>query len=306
MHKLIRTTLLLGLCVTLFAAIAEAKLHREELVPKGLAPVNFKSEKSTHIYYPINSAGMINLAVSGPCSLKVFTRAIFPSSKKSVVKYDLVVAKDGKPADTLTYKSGKSLTTIEGHDNFIVSDSKVDSYLLGAGGHTFSFTLAADTKPEVYVRFESVRELKKKPEAKPKFSIEQTKGLDNLVGVLVKAKEYNYHRCSKNQPLTLDAIGPLDLKVISRLEFDQTMHGEKPYVVQIFEDGNLLQSSPFTAKVSGKATYAKISDKVLGRPGTLEIHIPEGKHKLLITTPDSGVEMLVNLSHKKAPSAAKD
>ena len=141
----------------------------------------------------------------------------------------------------------------------------------------------------MYVRFSVLREAP--PEIPYIAYLPRT--FPEEIRIAVREREYIYYRVQEGQSVEIEVIGPTRIKGISRLEFDHTMRGEKPYRIQIRENNTIISTKPFTGAISETASYVVTTNKLVGKGDTFYIDVPTGRHRYQVTTPDNGMTVLL-------------
>jgi len=246
--------------------------------------VNNKSR----IYWELKQKESTKIQVDGPTTLRVYTRAALEKNRTDVL-YGFIAIVDEKER----YFIGRGSSYIKTVSNpkrskEHIAEARSIEFDVPPGTHEYAFTLPGEVKNPVYVRFlveeESKEGISYIPFLPRKFSKE--------VRIAIKEREYIYYRSTKDLPVELEVIGPTRVRGLARLEFDHTIRGEKRYRVQVSEYGKVILTKPVTAQVSGTATYMEPTDKVPAKGENFYIDVPEGKHRLKVFTPDTGISVL--------------
>jgi hypothetical protein len=280
--------------LSLAVAVSAAETTRwKSLAPGDGKSVQVKGGKTTSTYYALDEKKPLVIKVTGPGLLRAYTRVTLAEKQKESV-YGIVALRDGSKRYLLSRSAKASKAKIIGREKTRLGAMKSVSFKVPKGEHEYEILLPTDAKSEAYARFAFKEQVKKPAEAEHiSYVAYLPRKFGEEVRIIVKEDEYVYYRVTLESNVEVEAIGPTRLKCFSRLEFDQTMHGIKPYRIQVAEGDKVIQTSPFKAKVSAIATYRQTSDKVLGQGDTFYIKVPEGKHRYKISTPDSGVSALL-------------
>lgn len=264
-------------------------------------------------YYPLSSSKEVQVKINGPCRLKVVTRGEMPA-KQSKVTYQISARRDQVKDYLITRSSGISAQAKPIKKDFAIGESRSVVFKVPKGEHTYTFSLPKGQKGSVYVRF--LKEVKKGKKKATRASAKSQKGgtitpggvggipaTSEYVGfqplkgspevpIIVKEEVFTYYRATANQPVTVEVIGPTELKVVSRMEIQPAMRGILNYRVQLEENGKTSATYPLKAKPSPLATYKESSPNVLSQGSTIMLPVPEGTHRYRFFTPDSGVSIL--------------
>jgi hypothetical protein len=142
------------------------------------------------------------------------------------------------------------------------------------GVHEFKFFPADSVNQRLFLRF-FLSELIAKNEKRVSMSPDR---YAKVISLIYKEKEHTYYRMTPKKPIEISVIGPTELKVITRLEFNRRMKGKYSYQVQIFEDDQLIQTRQYRTYKSDAASYKKIMNVTPGRSRSFLIPVPKGRH----------------------------
>ncbi len=294
----IKTCIIITLTISLlFFNILQAKTWTSISPQNGSKLITTLKVKDKPLsYWRLDKSTPTLVKITGPTKLKIVTRAVLPEKKNSVT-YSILVERDGNKKYKLSRstKLTKSTTNPQKTSERI-GESRSIEFKVPSGEHTYAIFIPKSEKNIVYGRF-LVQNGKK--EEVNYIDFKPVGALDK-VSIVVKEQEYLYHRAQSGRPVELEVIGPTRIKSIVRLEFDHTMRGDKTFRIQVKENDNIIQTIPFTGKISATATYKEKTDKLLSRGYTFYIDVPAGKHRYKIDTPDPGISVLLRfyLPHK--------
>ncbi|MBM3326527.1 MAG: hypothetical protein FJY65_06065 [Calditrichaeota bacterium] len=261
---------------------------------KSIATLKVKDKPLS--YWKLDKSTPTLIKITGPSVLKVVTRIVLPE-KKNNLTYSIAVERDGNKKYKLSRSSKFTKTTTNPKNPAErIAESRSMEFKVPDGEHTFAIMTPKGDKNTIYARFfisNGKKEVVNYIDFKP------VGALDN-VPIVVKEQEYLYHRVQPGKPVELEVIGPTKIKAFARLEFDHTMRGDKTFRIQVSEGANILQTNPFTGKISAAAAYKTKTDKLLSRGCTFYIEVPAGKHRYKIESPDPGMSVLLRfyLPHK--------
>ncbi|MFH0765791.1 MAG: hypothetical protein V2A61_05165 [Calditrichota bacterium] len=250
--------------------------------------ISLKVNNKNLSYWELGTKTPVTVKVTGPTRIKLYTRATLPENRKEGL-YGIVAHRDGKNRSYI----GRATDEQNNVSNSKKTKQKIGAaraiyFKVPAGDHEYTFSLPKEAKNSVYIRIYS--ESQKAPKASYIAYLPQK--FPEEVRIYVKETEYIYYRSVKDKPVELEIIGPTRLRGIARLEFDHSMRGAKTFRVQAREGDKVLFTKPFTTDVSGAASYNKPNDKVIGKGENFYITVPEGKHKIVVDTPDAGLSVL--------------
>jgi len=251
---------------------------------------NLKVDGKLRSYYKISNQDSAFLEVSGPTELKIYTRGKLLNKHKDVL-YGLEIFMDDKERFYFGRGSSREKSVRNpSNSKERIGESKSIYIDVPEGKHTFRIALARESRSAVYTRYYIPRK-----EEEINYIAFLPRKFSEEVRLEIKEREYIYYQSSVASPIEIEVIGPTRIRGIARLEFDHTIRGEKPYRIQVKEKGETIATHPFTAKVSGTATYLNSTDKVPARGDNFYIDVPKGQHKYEIFTPDPDVSVLFRL-----------
>ncbi|MDP8228545.1 MAG: hypothetical protein P9M15_03735 [Candidatus Electryoneaceae bacterium] len=240
-------------------------------------------------YWQLDKKKSVSIKVIGPAELKVITRAVIPEGDSEVV-FGFVIIRDGEVRNLIGRATSiaRSVTRTSRSDEQI-GESRVVIFNVPEGEHQYSLRLPKKTDVGVYVRLFTLQEAP--PEVPYIAYLPRT--FPEETSIAVREREYIYYRVQEGQSVEIEVIGPTRIKGISRLEFDHSMRGDKPYRIQIKERNRIISTKPFTGAISGTASYIETTDKLVGKGDTFYINVPAGRHRYEVTTPDNGMAVLL-------------
>lgn len=287
MNYNIRKVQLVVFAVALSAILTANQVYGEQwenVKPSSGVKADLKINGKTRTYWKLEKKKATEIKLVGPAKLKVISRASIPKGKKEVV-YGFISKENGTDRNLI----GRGTSLAKNVSNpkeqaEKIGESRTIIYSVPDGEHSYTFALPEDQVSDVYLRFfvtavqsENIPYIAYLPQSYPKEA-----------RITVNEREYIYYRVNKDQRVELDLIGPTQIKGISRLEYDNTMHGEKAYRVQVLNDNKIVVTEPFMSAISATASFVETVDRKVGKGDVFYINVPKGRHKYYVTTPDQG------------------
>ncbi len=266
----------------LFAS--EWKLVKPVSGKKDVLEINGKKRS----YWRLDKDNPLVVKTVGPGELKVYTRMELKQEQNEGI-YGFITLIDGErqPLTARATEYSKS-TNNPKQKNQRFGKSRKIFYDIPPGEHKFRFEVSEDSKDVIYARFL----VSNQHEEEISYIAYLPRSFPEEVRITVKEREYIYYRSNISEYIELEVIGPTRVKCVSRLEFDHSMRGKKPYRVQVSQNSHVILTDFFNAEISGTATYSEKSDKVLGKGEIFFIDVPEGKHRYQISTPDPDISVI--------------
>jgi len=243
-------------------------------------------------YFQLDKKTELEFSVEGPAELKFITRLNMDSFKPGQkVDYKVLCKLDDKKThytQSAIISKGVSLAK-DGKEQ--IGEAQEFSLSFGKGGHKVKLYLERGDKSVIYIRPVKV---KKQVSTEIRRTTIDPRSYSKEVKILVKEKEFDYFRVGGQDSLKLEVIGPTTIKAFSRLEYDNTMNGEKKYRLQVYEDSKLKNTFLLNTIISETAVYAQPnSNKILSRGDDFFIEVPKGKHYYTFKVLDSGRSALM-------------
>ena len=250
--------------------------------------VMLKIKGKRRSYWKLDRDNPIAVRIKGETEIKVYTRMELKEKQKEGI-YSFITYIDGKQQPLIARATQYSTSAkIPWRKDHRLGQSRVIYYNVPDGEHEYRFTVQGDSENVIYFRFlvpdqktEDVSYVAYLPCSFPE-----------EVRITVKEREYIYYRTNISKYIEIEVIGPTKVKCVSRLEFNHTMRGNKPYRVQVAENDKVVLTDFFNAVISGTANYSTKSDKVLGKGDIFFIDVPEGRHRYRISTPDPDISVI--------------
>ena len=240
------------------------------------------------LYYPIKDEGM-DYSVQGPIRLEFISRypVLRKKGKSHSYNYNIVINHE----DTITvkhrYKVQKTIKSIQ-HPKHNYTYSGNYFINLGKGTHTVRLVEYENQKYPVLARvlakeFGSMG--KNKKFLKP--TIHQ-----NPIGIITNGKTIDYFECNYSYPLQIEAKGVKTLRILTRLEFADSMGQEESYRLKVREGDKIIGTYYFNTERSSVSQISGRMDKVPGKWRSCDIRVPKGTHNYIVEVSDRGKTVL--------------
>ena len=270
----------LFLFIFLFAVPVGAKL---------LKPVKNGEEKEIlivnskrRLYYPIKEEGL-TYSVHGPARIEFISRYPVLRKKKDSHNFRYFIILDEK--DTIKvnhrYKVQKSIKSVQ-HPKHFYTYSGNYFINLSKGKHTIQLLEGKDLKYPVLARV-----ITKEFESPGKKQTVLTPMVHkNNVNLRLNDKDLRYYDCSAEIPLQVEAQGSKTLRILSRLEFTQSMGQEASYRLRVKERKKVIGTYYFSTERSSATQIVSRPEKVPGKWRSCEISVPAGEHTYSVEVSD--------------------
>lgn len=239
------------------------------------------------------------LQVQGPATVRLVSRVPW-SSRYAGTEYVVEWAIDGGAKGNFRQEIRKASGAVRQSDNKKLSRGGTHEIEVPAGKQVLRLKLSESPGTVAYFRYHA------RPVEPPISSRNvDLKPLEKVTPRQVKAGEtiVDYYPLASGEEMSVELVGPGYLKVISRLDWDETMTATQKYTLKVFEDGLIKQSYVLKGRRSEASTYIGKDDSVPARGEVVFFEVPDGKHRYTVRFQETG--RLVNLRFL-APVAKKN
>jgi hypothetical protein len=221
-------------------------------------------------YYLFDDETPLSFSVDGPTRVKILTRVRIPNNREDL-GYSVSVARDGMPVDTHSFdsrpKDGAFYVEFNSMRPGVIRRVYID---VPTGRHGYEIRSSSGMPVDARL-FESAGSTPSRVSLAPRdfFSVET---------LLYREKELTYYMMDGDHGVTVDVVGPTELKVNTRLMYDATMLGSQTYVVGVRADGG----DERLYRIDGEPSQSVVSrDREDVIPGALRhffVDVPVGAH----------------------------
>ena len=267
--------LFLFLCLPIEAKLLKPSKDGEK---KEILIINGKRR----LYYPAEAEGLY-YSINGPTRLEFISRYPVLKKKNKSKPYSYSIILNDK--DTIIvnhrYKVQKSIKSIQ-HPKHKYTYS--GNYFINLNSGTHKVVIYPDKKLKYPVL---MRVLSKEfGVVTNKKQILQPLIHQNSLKIKVGDSDVAYYECTSQYPLKIEASGEKTLRIMSRLQFSDSMGQEESYRIKVKEKNKIIGTYYFSTERSSNSFILKRLDKVPGKWRTCEIKVPKGKHHYSIEIPD--------------------
>jgi len=240
------------------------------------------------LYYPIKNEGLF-YSMEGPMRLEFISRYPALRKKKKSHSFNYRIVLDGRDTVQVNhgYKVQKTIKSIQ-HPKHKYTHSGNYFINLGKGSHSVELLAGANLKFPVLIRvvakeFESLG--KNKEVLAPMVH-------QNAVHLLTDNKDVKYYECTSDLPLQVEASGEKTLRILSRLEFSDSMGQEASYRIRVREGKKVIGTYYFNTERSSVSQIKGRDYKVPGKWRSCEISVAKGKHTYSVEVADKDKAVL--------------
>ena len=274
-YKSLTPLLILFLFSSLDATLLKPTQNNEE---KEILIVNGKRR----LYYPISQEGT-HYSLEGPTRIEFISRYPVLKKKKNSHSFKYLIVING--VDTVNvnhrYKIQRSIKSVQ-HPKHNYTYSGNYFINLDKGSHTIELLTEKEQKYPVLMRvlakeFESMG--KNKKILKPMVH-------KNSLDLVTDGRSINYFECIPGLPLQVEAFGKKTLRILTRLQFSDSMGQEESYRLKVSEGPKVIGTYYFNTERSSSSQIGERMDKVPGKWRSCEVSVPKGKHRFNIEVLD--------------------
>jgi hypothetical protein len=274
--------LALSLCLILFAGAALAqgkkpapgahsgKPASSRISPSGtVEPVKIQTGGKTITYAKAIKARPVDFPVQGPASIRILDRFLSWTAP-SRSRYTMRIEVDGAE---LREVSGPAAF---GHKAVVRGGAKA-----GALKKTLVHVPAGLHKIRVYPVDDGVALAVRAVPGTRKRSIEWTlfapETYERVLRIHVKDNESTVYRLTPEKAVSVSIIGPMKVRVVSRLDFGPANGTTQAYVLKVALNGKPWRSFPLKSRASHTAVYPEMSEISPGMAEASAFSVPSGR-----------------------------
>ncbi|MBL7073791.1 hypothetical protein ISS37_00945 [candidate division KSB1 bacterium] len=252
-------------------------------------------------YYPLQVSKPVVVELMGPARLKIRSRPMLYRGVGGKVKNSYFYRKDdGRKKykiETVSRKTNKVKSLGKKIPIGRATDTEIR---VPSGVHTYAFYLEELQGIPVLLRFWEKLERKG-----AKFIAFTPAEHGDPISLSYREEELIYYRLTPEDPFRVGVIGPTVLKVMTRLEFDYRMRGEKKYRIQLSENGKVIATYPLRTIRSKVTEYLTEKDKIPGKGRFFLVNVPKRKHsyQIKLLDPDRSVLVRVMIPEEDAKNS---
>lgn len=270
-----KQTIIILIIFLLLQSNVIAGMKKSDIVPvnKG-KQYNVYIAKKQRKYYLVQNDKTCTVVLKGSGALIIYSRAVFSSSEKKGKNYQLIYnLNKGKKTVVKYRRAVKSKKAVFKDGTGAPGKLKKLVIELGRGVHKIDL-LSGKQSSKVIVRFKFTQ----KKLTKTKWTSLNPVSTLEPVELSVHEDLYHYFKYSQKKPLKINIIGPVDFRVMTRLEFKHDMMGKINYRIQVKEDGKVKNTFLLYSKKSKVAQYKNNGDLIPGIAQEFVVSVPKGKH----------------------------
>jgi hypothetical protein len=265
------------------------------------AQINFSGSKSFNLfnkhtgkiikYQLLDPGDSIVYTATGADTLQLYTRVINDSRNLEFYEYEIKL-KDFKE---VIQKN--------------INNSSVTRGLGGEKVSAFNFVTISPENYEKEIKVKNISEMKmlvKLRSNKVKKTVNEVEFIryspslfSEQIILQVNDKSYTYHSAN-HKPVELTLEGPVFLKIVSRMIFENTISNKKKYRFSVFDNNELISVYDEDAYKSKKALIKNDFAKTPSSGDTNIVRLGDGIHKIRIEDNDKSKQLIFRLYISKS------
>ncbi len=270
--------------LTLILSCAEAVTSKGESKPNWKRIKTIENDDAVTIfvkgkkrnYTKLSSVYKSVITVDGPVKILVRTRLVMTPDHKGDQKYRVIYNRNNNVEKSFREKTRRSTRArFQKKKDAVLGSSMIYEFEVPPGRHKYSFKTEKGT---VLARFYQ-KPIPKKINWEP-LTIDSA---DKKVYIAEASKKIStYYPLKKDQTISFFVTGPVQLKIMSRLDFTQAMAGKQRYSLILQQDNGKQENFSFSTEKSKKYFYLTKKDILPSVAKAKVIPVPKGKHKYIL------------------------
>jgi hypothetical protein len=255
-----------------FGTANAAKTQYKAFRPEGADKTQFlQSDGKKYRYFVLEQGKVMDFSVSGPKKVKIRTRPALEGGAKSV-DFEVQVWEGDDLVTGRKAESGKSKLAVDvkGVDVGLARDL---FFKVPKGKHNYRLKLVSSKLKKSWVRFYQERE-----KSKPKYISYKPSKFQKTIKLKGSKSDITYYLVDNDGGAQLSVIGPAEVMIYCRTNFDETVEGKSKYALGVFESGKSVRKFTGIARKSSKMAYSDRADLIPAVLKKFTLKVPSGKH----------------------------
>jgi len=265
-----------------FAAKANYKVFK----PSGGDKYEYvKSGDKKYKYFVVDENSELNFKVTGPTKLKIRTRPELQQGKST--KFEVQVWEGNKLIKGKRVKSSPSKLSIDktGEKVGLSRDLFIS---VPIGKHNYTIRVNSETSNRFFLRF--YQTVKKKKKAT--YSTYRPSKFEKKISLKSSKHKTTYYLVDNDGGAKFKAVGPTEVLIYCRANFNETMKEKSKFAIGIFEKGKEIRKFSGIANKSKKLVYEERTDLIPSTLHKYKLKVPAGQHEYEIRKVNSAAPNL--------------
>ena len=250
------------------------------VIPLQGKSVSLFSHGKETIYFLLTKSVPLKIQVDGPAKVAVLTRLSMPAEANGTEQYSIRVTEGKSILKEYITSTAKSTSAFDG-GQYVPGKARKFSLAVPDGTHTYEFSLINTNLPQAVLRFSS--KARPQPKLKGKTVRLEPLSYDRVATVVVAEKLITYYVCSDKKSVQLRVVGPSQLEIDTRLNYDAKMKGVQSYALSAWEGVKKISRGTFKATKALGAEYRDWKEVIPGKINIMSMAVPSGEHIIRFT-----------------------
>lgn len=232
--------------------------------------VKIKIQTSKEESYSILTKNQpVEIKISGPTWIRVYTRIPWAGEKKGTKIYKLILQEDDIKEKFITQETEYS--SVARLDKIRLSKWRSFYINVPEGLHTYRLIHWRVPSDTILLKFTN--------ELPGKWQDVSALSYNTKLNLIEDEKVINYYESTPEKPAIIEIEGPKKLKIISRLNLTPTAQGEQIYSITVKEKGKTIKSTKFRAYCSETVHYDNRANITPSNPHNFYLNVRKGIHR---------------------------
>lgn len=240
------------------------------LTPTKREPFLYMKETFTEIAV-LTKDTPATIEVTGPTWIKVNTRIPWHDDMKGEQYYTLIAQEDSLKETIFKKKTYRS-ELIFGRGNKRYGESRYSLINVPEGKHTYTFYFWGSASDTILLDFSF---------GSPNIWVDIIpSSYTSTLTVYGNEEKQTYYTLTEDDPVQIKAASPVNIKVLTRLSFDQSMKGRYGYTIIVKEKEKVVKKVSFIAEQSEVFEYENRTDILPSKENRFFLWFARGSHTL--------------------------
>ncbi len=213
----------------------------------------------------------VTIEVTGPTWIKVNTRIPWHNDMKGEQYYTLIVQEDSLKETIFKKKSYRS-ELIFGRGNKRYGESRYSLINVPEGTHTYIFHFWSSASDTILLDFSF---------ASPNIWVDIIpSSYSSTLTLFGNEEKQTYYTLSADNPVEIKVASPVNVKVLTRLNYDKSMQGRYGYTIIVKEKEKVVKKVSFIAEKSEVYEYEDRNDIIPSKENRFFLWFARGSHTL--------------------------
>jgi len=242
----------------------------------GRPPLTVSVQENPRIYFRVTADSPLTVTVDGPGRLRLVSRAELPRDASRPISYMVRVNEGGKLLKEQATESSVADAVKLGDSKALICKSRSVVLDLPEGKHRLMISVTGT--PSILVRIFSSSPKRDGAEMISITPVEAARSVTVSEG----EKLIPYYTVFPGRPVKLRIVGPTNLEISTRLDFDATMRGTQAYRIAITKRGARIREAQFNTTKATTASYTDLKDRSASKMDRIVIPLGDGVQEIFV------------------------